>query len=59
LRSVIDGLKSRVRWWAHDHGMRMENVWLWLAGRLPRKLAYWSFIRQGVRHIHDDEWCPK
>jgi hypothetical protein len=31
----------------------------WLAHRLPRKLAYWSFIDTGVRHIAGSEIVPE
>ncbi|QYC53741.1 hypothetical protein SEA_LEROY_75 [Gordonia phage Leroy] len=31
-----------------------EAFWRWLAHRLPRKLAYWSYIDTGVRHMGDD-----
>lgn len=30
-----------------------------LAHRLPRRLAYWSFIDTGVRHIRSDEVVPE
>jgi hypothetical protein len=30
-----------------------------LAHRLPRKLAYWSFIDTGVRYIQPDEIVPE
>lgn len=36
-----------------------EALWLWLAHRLPRRLAYWSFIDTGVRLIRDDEVVPE
>lgn len=29
-----------------------------LAHRLPRRLAYWSLIDSGVRHMHSDEIVP-
>jgi hypothetical protein len=29
-----------------------------IAHRLPRRLAYWSFIATGVRHIKSDEIVP-
>lgn len=35
-----------------------EAMWRGLAHRLPRKLAYWSFIDTGVRHIAHDETVP-
>ena len=31
-----------------------EAGWLWLAHRLPRRLAYWSFIDSGVRTLGND-----
>lgn len=30
-----------------------------LAHRLPRRLAYWSFIDTGVRHMKPDEVVPE
>ena len=30
-----------------------------IAHRLPRRLAYWSFIDTGVRHIRSDEVVPE
>lgn len=30
-----------------------------LAHRLPRRLAYWSFIDSGVRYMRDDEVVPE
>lgn len=36
-----------------------ELVWLKIAHRLPRRLAYWSFIDSGVRHIRNDEVVPE
>jgi len=30
-----------------------------VAHRLPRRLAYWSFIDTGVRHMHADEVVPE
>lgn len=30
-----------------------------VAHRLPRRLAYWSFIDSGVRHMRSDEVVPK
>lgn len=35
-----------------------EAFWRGLAHRLPRPLAYWSFIDTGVRHIENDEIVP-
>lgn len=29
------------------------------AHRLPRRLAYWSFIDTGVRHMRSDEVVPE
>lgn len=29
-----------------------------IAHRLPRRLAYWSFIDTGVRHMRSDEVVP-
>lgn len=41
---------------------RLSRTGEWLlmavAHRLPRRLAYWSFIDSGVRLIHDDEEVP-
>lgn len=31
----------------------------WAAHRLPRRLAYWSFIDTGVRHIEGSEIVPE
>ena len=36
-----------------------EAFWRGLAHRLPRRLAYWSFIDTGVRHIGSDEIVPE
>ena len=30
-----------------------------IARRVPRRLAYWVFIDQGVRHIRSDEVVPE
>jgi hypothetical protein len=30
-----------------------------VAHRLPRRLAYWSFIDTGVRYMHGDEVVPE
>jgi hypothetical protein len=30
-----------------------------LAHRLPRRIAYWSFIDTGVRHMRSDEIVPE
>lgn len=35
-----------------------EALLIHLAHRLPRRLAYWSFIDTGVRHIRPDEVVP-
>lgn len=40
---------SRTREWA----------WRSAAHRLPRRLAYWSFIDSGVRLIRPDELVPE
>ena len=39
---------------------RLRRTWSeWalpgIAARLPRQLAFWSYIHQGVRHIRNDE----
>lgn len=36
-----------------------ELGWRTLAHRLPRRLAYWSFIDSGVRLIADHEIVPE
>ena len=36
-----------------------EAFWRGFAHRLPRRLAYWSFIDTGVRHIADNEIVPE
>lgn len=36
-----------------------ELAWSRLAHRLPRSLAYYSFIDTGVRHIADHEIVPE
>lgn len=36
-----------------------ETTIRWAAHRLPRRLAYWSFIDTGARHIRDDEVVPE
>jgi hypothetical protein len=35
-----------------------ELFWRALAHRLPRKLAFWSFIDSGVRYMKSDEVVP-
>ena len=35
-----------------------EAFWRWLAHRLPRKLAYWSYIDTGVRHMANNDVVP-
>jgi hypothetical protein len=35
-----------------------DALTLALAHRLPRRLAYWSFIDTGVRHIEGNEVVP-
>lgn len=37
----------------------VEAFWMSLAHRLPRPLAYWSFIDSGVRYMRDDEIVPE
>lgn len=40
----------------------IEGVWIWLAWRLPRPLAYWAAVRVGAetlphdRHPDDHTW---
>ena len=36
-----------------------EWVWRIAAHRLPRRLAYWSFIDSGVRLMHSNEVVPE
>ena len=36
-----------------------EAFWRGLAHRLPRRLAYWSFIDTGVRHMGSSEVVPE
>lgn len=36
-----------------------EWGWRTLAHRLPRRLAYWSWIDSTVRHIEPDEVVPE
>lgn len=36
-----------------------ECFWRSLAHRLPRRLAYWSFIDSGVRTIRSNEIVPE
>lgn len=40
--------------------LRRTEEWFWmkLAHRLPRKLAYWSFIDTGVRTIQRNDVVP-
>lgn len=33
--------------------------WLWLAHRLPRELAYWSFIDTGGRYMGENVVDPE
>lgn len=35
-----------------------EVFWRGVAHRLPRRLAYWSFIDSGVRYMEDTEVVP-
>jgi hypothetical protein len=46
------GLRERL----HRTG---ETAWMATAHRLPRRLAYWSFIESGVRYIRPDEVVPE
>lgn len=41
--------------------LRRTSEWAWAAAahRLPRRLAYWSYIDTGVRHIKGDEIVPE
>lgn len=50
---TIPGMSLRAR--LHE---TREAFWRWLAHRLPRRLAYWSFIDSGVRRIRSDEVVP-
>jgi hypothetical protein len=36
-----------------------EFAYRTVAHHLPRRLAYWSLIDQGVRHIKEDEVVPE
>lgn len=36
-----------------------EWSWMTLAHRLPRRLAYWSFVDSGARYIRSDEVVPE
>ena len=36
-----------------------DSALLALAHRLPRRLAYWSFIDTGVRHVGGSEIVPE
>lgn len=36
-----------------------ERAWRSVAHRLPRRLAYWSFIDTGARTIRSDEVVPE
>jgi hypothetical protein len=36
-----------------------EAVVRWVAHRLPRRLAYWSLIDSGVRHMEPSEVVPE
>lgn len=36
-----------------------EAAWRGAARRLPRRLAYWSLIDSGVRHMEADEVVPE
>jgi hypothetical protein len=36
-----------------------EIFWRGFAHRLPRKLAFWSFIDSGVRYMKSDEVVPE
>lgn len=57
-------MKLRTIWTMRYMSLRERlnrtSEWFWrtLAHRLPRKLAYWSFIDSGVRVIKDDEVVP-
>lgn len=44
--------------WRYELEKLDEKFWLWLARHLPRKLAYWSYVVQGTRHIRNDEEVP-
>ena len=43
-------------------GERRQRLaeWFWstAARHLPKRLAYWSYIHQGVQNIHPDEEVP-
>lgn len=36
-----------------------EAAWRTAAHRLPRRLAYWSLVDSGVRHMHSNEVIPE
>ena len=54
-------MKLTTIWTMPDMALRFrlhetrEAFWRWLAHRLPRSLAFWSFVDTGVRHTRDDE----
>lgn len=35
-----------------------ECFWRWAGARLPRKLAYWSYIHTGVRAMNNTDVVP-
>lgn len=36
-----------------------DNFWSWAGRAVPRRLAYWVLIAEGVRHIQDNEIVPE
>ena len=36
----------------------LEWFWLFVASHLPERLAYWSYICQGVKYMEDNEEVP-
>jgi len=36
-----------------------ELFWMKAAARLPKRLAYWSYVHQGVQHFERDEIVPE
>lgn len=44
--------------WRYEIGKRRDLFFLWMARRLPRRIAYWNYIVQGGRYIKPDEEVP-
>lgn len=45
--------------WGYEYGKRRDFCWLWLARRLPKRLAYWSYIVAGSSVIRSNEIVPE